>query len=99
MQIPSAKPPPPPQVASGAVYSALYDAQTAAASCGQEGGPRGSGSVALILDPSGKVSSVAMDRRFAGSEVGDCVAAAFGRVHVPKFAGRAIRVLWSFSVH
>ncbi len=94
-------PPPPPKpepMARGAAYSALYTAKETAAACGQEGGPRGQGKVALVLDPSGKVSSVAMDKRFAGSDVGRCVDDAFRRVAVPKFAGGPFTVVWSFVV-
>src|SRR6185312_13756448 len=92
------KPPPPPPMARGAAYSALYEAKATAAACGREGQPRGSGQVAMVLDPSGKVSSVAMDRRFAGYDVGQCVADAFRRVEVPKFAGGPFTVVWSFVV-
>ena len=52
----------------------------------------------MVLDPSGKVVSVALDRRFVGSEVGQCVADAFRRVEVPKFDGGAFTVVWSFVV-
>jgi hypothetical protein len=92
------KPPAPPPMARGAAYSALYGAQATAAGCGSQDGPRGGGQVALVLDPSGKVSSVAMDKRFTGSDVGRCVADAFGRVSVPKFDGGAFTVVWSFVV-
>jgi hypothetical protein len=85
-------------MARGAAYAALYDAKARAAGCGRDGGPHGPGQVALVLDPSGKVSNVAMDKRFAGSDVGGCVAAAFRRVEVPKFAGGPFTVVWSFMV-
>ncbi len=55
------KPLPPPPMARGAAYSALATAKASAARCGKDDGPRGAGQVALVLDPSGKVSSVAMD--------------------------------------
>jgi hypothetical protein len=51
-----------------------------------------------VLDPDGSVSSVAMDKRFAGSEVGRCVDEAFREVTVPKFAGGSFTVVWSFVV-
>ncbi len=60
------KPLPPPPMARGAAYSALADAKASASLCGKHDGPRGAGQVALVLDPSGKVSSVAMDRQFVG---------------------------------
>jgi hypothetical protein len=96
-QVP-AKPPPPPPMARGAAYSALADAKTSAARCGTNDGPRGAGQVALVLDPSGKVSSVAMDRQFVGSDVGRCVDQAFRQVEVPKFDGGPFTVVWSFVV-
>ena len=91
-------PPPPPEVAGGARPAALYRAKVRAAGCGHELGPRGQGKVALVLDPSGTVSSVVMDTQFAGSEVGRCVDEAFRRVSVPKFSGKDFTVVWSFVV-
>ncbi len=96
--VPARAPPPPPQMARGAAYSQLADAKARAAACGREGGPRGAGRVALVLDPSGKVSNVVMDQQFVGSDVGRCVDEAFRRVEVPRFDGGPFTVLWSFVV-
>jgi hypothetical protein len=54
--------------------------------------------VAIVLEPSGKVSSIAMDPRFAGSDAGQCVTDAFRRVEAPQFAGGRFTVVWSFVV-
>jgi len=94
----TAKPLPPPPMARGAAYSALADAKASASLCGKNAGPRGPGQVALVLDPSGRVSSVAMDRQFVGSAVGRCVDQAFRQVEVPRFDGGPFTVVWSFVV-
>jgi hypothetical protein len=52
----------------------------------------------MVLEPAGRVSKVAMDARFAGTEVGRCVAASFGHIDVPSFAGKAFTVVWTFAV-
>jgi eukaryotic-like serine/threonine-protein kinase len=83
----------------GAAYAALQTAkENSGAACRRNDGPRGAGKVALVVEPSGKVSSVAMDARFLGTDVGRCVDAAFREVRVPPFDGKPITVLWSFAV-
>jgi hypothetical protein len=85
-------------LALGAAYASLGTARERWATCARGDGPRGAGKVALVLEPSGRVSSVTMDARFAGTAVGRCVDAAFRRVEVPSFEGKPITVLWSFVV-
>jgi hypothetical protein len=93
--------PPAAAMVRGQAYAKLNDAKTVAAGCRRqddEKAPRGSGKVALVLDPSGLVSSVALDARFVGTNVGACVDRAFRQVVVQRFEGKPVTVLWSFSV-
>lgn len=85
----------------GQAYAKLNDAKASAAACARNEGPnapKGSGKVALVLEPSGLVSSVALDARFVGTTVGACVDRAFRRVVVQPFEGKPVTVLWSFTV-
>ncbi len=88
-------------VVRGQAYAKLNDAKTVAAACRRSDdttGPRGTGKVALVLEPSGTISSVALDARFVGTNVGACVDRAFRQVTVQPFEGKPVTVLWSFSV-
>jgi len=85
----------------GQAYAKLNDAKSAAATCGRKddpSAPKGSGKVALVLEPSGLVSSVALDARFVGTSVGACVDKAFRQIAVQPFEGKPVTVLWSFTV-
>lgn len=99
---PSAPAPPELEVARsmplGAAYGALRTAQAKGAACKRDGGPHGSGKLVLVIAPSGRVSSVVLERPFAGTPVGQCVAAAFEAVTVQPFEGKPVTVLWSFVV-
>ncbi len=85
----------------GQAYARLNDAKATAAACGRKddpNAPRGSGKVALVIEKTGQVSSVALDARFVGTNVGACVDKAFRQISVQPFDGKPVTVLWSFSV-
>jgi eukaryotic-like serine/threonine-protein kinase len=85
----------------GQAYARLNEAKTAAAGCRRSDdstGPRGSGKVALVIERTGLVSSVALDARFVGTNVGSCIDKAFRGITVQPFEGNPVTVLWSFSV-
>jgi len=85
----------------GQAYARLNEAKTIAAGCRRNGEatePRGSGKVALVIERTGLVSSVALDARFVGTNVGACVDKAFRGIAVQPFEGNPVTVLWSFSV-
>lgn len=88
-------------VVRGEAYARLNDAKSTAAACGRKddpAAPKGSGKVALVLENTGKVSSVALEQRFVGTSVGACVDKAFRQITVQPFVGKPVTVLWSFSV-
>jgi eukaryotic-like serine/threonine-protein kinase len=86
-------------MALGAAHASLWNrVRPSIAACRSDGGPHGMGRVAVVLEPSGRVASVAMDARFAGTSVGKCVDAAFRQVEVPPFDGQAFTFVWSFVV-
>jgi len=88
-------------MARGQAYAKLNDAKATAAACGRKDdpdAPKGSGKVALVLETTGVVSSVALDARFVGTSVGACVDRAFRQVAVQPFDGKPVTVLWSFTV-
>lgn len=85
----------------GQAYARLNEAKTIAAGCRRPDdstGPRGSGKVALVIERTGLVSSVALDARFVGTNVGGCIDKAFRGITVQPFEGNPVTVLWSFSV-
>jgi serine/threonine protein kinase len=85
----------------GQAYAKLNDAKGIAAACGRKDdptAPKGSGKVALVIDGSGQVSSVALDARFVGTSVGACVDRAFRQISVQPFKDKPVTVLWSFTV-
>ena len=82
----------------GHAFAALRGAQGRVASCTSGGGPRGKGRVVLVFAPEGRVSSVVLERPFAGTSVGRCVEAAFQQADVQPFRGKPITVFWSFMV-
>jgi hypothetical protein len=93
--------PPATAMVRGQAYAKLNDAKSLAAACGRKddpNAPKGSGKVALVLEPSGLVSSVALDARFVGTSVGACVDRSFRRIVVQPFEGKPVTVLWSFAV-
>lgn len=56
--------------------------------CARAGGPSGAGTVKLIFEPTGEVSSVTLlDAAFEGTEVGACILRRFGAIRVPPFGG------------
>ena len=93
--------PPATAMVRGQAYARLNDAKNAAAACGNKDdpqAPKGTGKVALVIDGSGQVSSVALDARFVGTSVGACVDRAFRQISVQPFKDKPVTVLWSFTV-
>jgi len=82
----------------GAALAALGTAASAATACKREGGPSGSGSASVTFSPDGPVKAVTVSAPFAGTAVGQCVAAAFRGAHVPPFSGSSITLPKSFQV-
>jgi serine/threonine protein kinase/type II secretory pathway predicted ATPase ExeA len=83
---------------SGVAFSALRDAQGRVASCARMDGPHGMGKLAVVIGTDGRVASVALERPFAGTAVGDCVDAIFRNIKVPPSGSKPVTVLWSFTV-
>lgn len=82
----------------GSAYAALRIAQSRASACKRADGPQGAGKLVLVIAPEGRVSSVVLERPFAGTPVGQCVASTFQGVTVKPFEGKPVTVLWSFKV-
>jgi len=82
----------------GAALAALGGAASAAASCKRPDGPTGSGSASVTFSPDGPVKSVTVSAPFAGTAVGQCVAAVFRGAHVPPFSGSSITLPKSFQI-
>lgn len=82
----------------GAALAALGTSASAATGCKREGGPSGSGSASVTFSPDGPVKSVTVSAPFAGTAVGQCVAAAFRVAHVPPFSGSSITLPKSFQI-
>jgi hypothetical protein len=88
----------PKKLPPGVAYAALGKAKQEALACRSPEGPHGVGKLALVLDPTGTVSSVVLDKNFAGTSIALCVDRIFRKVSVPPFEGKAILVTWSFNV-
>jgi len=70
---------------------ALAAAAEAALRCKRDGGPRGIVRVHITFAPNGSATSASVDNApFAGTAVGECIAAVFRGVHVPPFTPPAI---------
>lgn len=81
------------------IVRAMASAASAAAACGRDGGPRGSGRINVTFDPSGRASLVLIEPGpFVGTEVGSCVATRFRGVTVPPFGGEPVSVIAPFEV-
>ncbi|UQA62626.1 serine/threonine-protein kinase [Polyangium aurulentum] len=88
----------PRDIVLGEAYSALGKAKQQAAACRRDDGPHGPGKLALVIDPNGSVSSVAIENPYTGTTVAPCVDGIFRRVRVSPFEGKPIPVIWSFSI-
>ena len=98
---PTAALPPPSERAPlnrGAAMATLSSAAYSAMSCRRPDGPSGAGSANITFSPDGPVKSVAISAPFAGTPVGQCVAAAFRAAHVPPFSGSAFSITRSFQI-
>jgi hypothetical protein len=82
----------------GAAYAALRTAQAKAGGCRSDDGPHGAGKLVLVIAPTGRVTSVVLERPFAGKAVGQCIESVFRDVIVPPFEGKPLTLLWSFAV-
>lgn len=81
----------------GAAAAALGGVNVA--SCKKPDGPTGSGHVTVTFDPSGSVSSAAVDGGpFPGTPVGGCIAGKFRGARVPAFGGSPVKVGKSFTL-
>ncbi len=98
---PSVALPPPSERAPlnrGAAMATLSSAAYSAMSCRRPEGPSGAGTANISFSPDGPVKSVAISAPFAGTPVGQCVAAAFRAAHVPPFSGSAFSITRSFQI-
>lgn len=102
---PAANPSPPAEEPAGpafnlaAVKSALTAAAAKASRCRPAGGPTGSGSVQVVFQPSGSVSSVSVvTPKFHGTTTETCVKMVFRRANVPAFGGGPKTVAKSFNI-
>jgi hypothetical protein len=67
--------------------------------CVARGAPRGTGHVMVTFAPSGKATSVVVDKGpVRGSPGGDCVAKAFAPITVPAFSGEEVTVGKAFQI-
>ncbi len=82
----------------GAALATLGSAASAAAACKRADGPTGAGSASVTFSPDGPVKSVSVSAPFAGTAVGQCVAAVFRGAHVPPFSGSSITLPKSFQI-
>jgi len=83
-----------------AALSTLSAAAGAARGCKKADGPTGTARVRVIFSPSGSVQSARIEGPpFAGTSVGDCIAAAFLGAHVPAFDGAPQPVSKSVTIN
>lgn len=69
-------------------------------SCKRPGGPTGAGHVSMTFAPDGSVATAQVDQPpFAGTAVGDCVAARFRGTRVPAFSGSSVKLGKSFVIN
>jgi hypothetical protein len=84
---------PPPAPTEGpdraAIAKSMSRAAAAASSC--DSSPQ-SGKVSILFAPSGNVQSMQLVQGFGDSGVNSCVLRAFGRAHIPPFAGSPVEV-------
>jgi serine/threonine protein kinase len=98
---PAAPLPPPDQrspLNRGAALAALGAASAAAAKCKRPDGPTGAGRATVTFSPDGPVSAVNISAPFAGTPVGNCIAAAFRNASVPPFSGGAVTLPKAFAI-
>jgi serine/threonine-protein kinase len=99
---PPAAPLPPPgeraPLNRGAAIAALGAAASRTASCRRPDGPSGSGRASVTFSPDGPVASVSVPGKFAGTQVGECVAAQFRSARIPPFSGSPVTLSQSFNV-
>lgn len=75
----------------------LFD-ETAAdlESCTRNRGPRGPGSVRVIIHPSGKVLRLQIGPPYAGTSTGACISSRFAAMPIPAFVGPSQAMNYSF---
>jgi hypothetical protein len=100
-QTESAQTPPRPLggIDTSATVYALTALERAIARCGTRGGPAGVARVAVVFEPSGRVSSVTIQTQaFAGTATGDCIVQNLMTAQVPPFVGGPVTARKMFSV-
>jgi hypothetical protein len=81
-----------------AAAAALGRAAGMAGVCSRPGGDTGPGKALITIAPNGRVQSVNVQGKFAGTPVGDCIATQFRTVKVPAFTGDPVTVGKSFVI-
>jgi hypothetical protein len=90
---------PRPSIDTAQVRQALASAAAQARTCGGPGQASGSGSVRVLLDPSGGVLNATVTTAlFHGTAVGRCVENAFRSAKTAPFDGRSLSTHYGFSV-
>ena len=87
-----------PPLNRGAAMAALSSAASSAMGCKRPDGPTGAGTATITFSPDGPVKSVSVSAPFAGTPVGQCVAAVFRGAHVPPFSGSSLTLPKGFQI-
>ncbi len=78
--------------------NALLGASRAAQVCRRIPGPTGPGTVVVVFEPNGTVSSAKVGEPYKGTPVGDCVERLFLQATVPAFQGEPVTVSRTFHI-
>jgi hypothetical protein len=81
-----------------ALASVLGRAANMVGVCHRPGGESGPGKAVVTFGPSGRVQSVVVEGKLAGTAVGDCVVGQFRNVKIPAFSGNSVTVSKAFNV-
>ncbi len=82
-----------------AARQAMAQAATQAKGCLSTGGPEGTGTIRVRIQPSGKVSSATvMTKKFASKSPAECISQIFMKASVPAFKGKAKTVDQRFTI-
>jgi serine/threonine-protein kinase len=82
---------------SAEVRRSLDEVAAGLESCTRESGPRGPGSIRVIVHPSGKIIRLQLGPPYSGTATGDCISHRFADAAMPAFVGTPRAMSYVFN--
>ncbi|HVH44281.1 MAG TPA: protein kinase [Labilithrix sp.] len=80
-----------------AMRNAFEETAADLGSCVGKGGPRGPGSIRVLIQPSGKITRLQIGPPYVGTAIGDCICKRFVATPLPTFVGPPRAMNYAFT--